>query len=324
MLTNPTALSYFMEFMDRRRRSLLVQFWLTVESFKNPLESVDTSLSDDDEEAVLDPTRSSTLKEDIAMMKELYFSNPRRDPALKCISPKYVDAICSFGLDNDASGSIAERKVRRSVMLAQRQVEQDMEQDFEELQRSDLWFRIVADIEASGTKHGLTSTQQPDPPHHVSRDPSESSLASSGLFKSGFTLPSIPSIRVDHIMSWPDTSTKTYVDDVPHTDRTIPSQTAPSYIPPVKSSASKLELLMSPAPDTDDSASPTSSRAPLFNDPEDPSIQDLASQSRTVEAIQAALTDIIALDEQHGNSSEPNLADTYHSHRVFAAARRCR
>ena len=56
ILTNPTSLSYFMEFMDRRNRSLLVQFWLTVESFKNPLDSVDSGSSDDEDK--VDPSHT--------------------------------------------------------------------------------------------------------------------------------------------------------------------------------------------------------------------------------------------------------------------------
>ena len=82
ILTNPSSRSYFMEFMDRRNRSLLVQFWLTVESFKNPLESVDSDSSDDDDEALRDPSLSATLKEDISMMNELYFSGSTPDPTL--------------------------------------------------------------------------------------------------------------------------------------------------------------------------------------------------------------------------------------------------
>ena len=62
-----------MEFMDRRGRSLLVQFWLTVESFKDPLESVDSDVSDDDEDITSIQTPSPNLKEDISMINDLYF-----------------------------------------------------------------------------------------------------------------------------------------------------------------------------------------------------------------------------------------------------------
>lgn len=312
--------------MDRRRRSLLVQFWLTVESFKNPLESVELSLSDDEEEAVLDPARSSTLKEDIAMIKELYFSSSRRDPAFVSISQKHVDAICSFGIGNEIPSLSEERKVRRSVMLAQRQVEQDMEQDFEELQRSELWFRIVADVEGSGGKLRSNPSQQSHESHgshspHISKESSKSSHLSFGLIKSGFA---IPTIRVDNAGVQPESSSKSNVlahRRTPLSERaTPPLQSGPLQAPPIKSSSSNLELLMSSTHDIDGSPSSTSSRAPLFDDPEDPSMRDLAAQSRTVEAIQAALTDIIALDEQRESSPDPNLSESFQSSSALAPA----
>ena len=63
-----------MEFMDRRQRSLTVQFWLTVESFKNPLETVDSDSSGEDEEIIQDPSILINVKEDIAMINDLYFT----------------------------------------------------------------------------------------------------------------------------------------------------------------------------------------------------------------------------------------------------------
>lgn len=263
-----------MEFMDRRRRSLLVQFWLTVESFKNPLESVDTNLSDDEVDAVLDPSRSTTLKEDITMIKELYFSNSHRDPALVSISQRNVDAICSFGLDDETPTLVAERRVRRSVMLAQRQVEQDMEQDFEELQRSELWFRIVADVEASASKLGDSSSQPgygPSSPIHTRNESSSSSL---GVLKRGH----VPlAIHIAPIVSRPE-SLNQHVSP--------PLQSGSSQTALSKNSASNLELLMSSMHESDGLSSRASSRAPLFDDPDDSSMQDLATQSRTFDAIQ--------------------------------------
>lgn len=147
ILGNPSSLSYFMEFMDRRRRSLLVQFWLTVESFKNPLESIDSGTSEDEEDdGVQDKSTSSTLKEDISMINDLYFSRSVH-PLLTSISAKYIDMIRAFA-ESRLSVSVAEeRRVRRCVMLAQKQVEQVMEQDFESFQRSELWFRAVGDTD---------------------------------------------------------------------------------------------------------------------------------------------------------------------------------
>ena len=61
------------------------------------------------------------------MVNDLYFSSPTPHPALLTISPKYINAIRVFALDENTPTPSAERKVRRDVMLAQRQVERDME-----------------------------------------------------------------------------------------------------------------------------------------------------------------------------------------------------
>lgn len=83
ILSDPNSLSYFMEFMDRRNRSQRVQFWLHVESFKNPLESVESGEESDDEEVLrgtaLAPNTgpSATIKEDMRGIYDMYFSDPK-------------------------------------------------------------------------------------------------------------------------------------------------------------------------------------------------------------------------------------------------------
>ncbi|OSD03327.1 hypothetical protein PYCCODRAFT_1434745 [Trametes coccinea BRFM310] len=296
ILTNPSSLSYFMEFMDRRHRSLLVQFWLTVESFKNPLESVDSGSSDEDDEALLDPAQSATLKEDISLINELYFSSPVPDPVLSAVSQKHINTIRSFGQDAETSTPASERRVRRSVMLAQRQVEREMEQDFEDFQRSELWFRAIADIQANAGKpaqdqsiangpRSPTSTRQSS---EVSHPPRPVRGASHPLLTTSRPMPrseSSPSISGPFSRHTP----------------TPPAIGAPA--PSSRPNVSNLQVLMSPI---QDGPSDSNSRAPLFDDPEDAEQQE---QSQRMEAIQAALTDIIALDKQHeepraGSSSD--------------------
>ncbi|EIW86981.1 hypothetical protein CONPUDRAFT_134308 [Coniophora puteana RWD-64-598 SS2] len=260
VLGNPGSLSYLMEFMDRRHRSLLVQFWLTVESFKNPLESVDSSSSGDDEEQLQDPASSKTLKEDISMINDLYFAVTPPHPSLSSVSHRYVNSIRSFALQNDPSPA-DERRVRRSVMFAQRQVEQDMEQDFEEFQKSELWFRVIEDID-------LGNAKVPSPlsfkPRSISPPPPKSK-----------SLPNV--VRSE--------STPTL-----HT--TFESGFRPQRTPPTPpASRTNIEVLMSPVSDT---ASETH-RTPLFDDPDDP--RPTVEESQRIEAIQAALTDIIATDQ---------------------------
>jgi sorting nexin-25 len=264
-----------MEFMDRRNRSLLVQFWLTVESFKDPLESIDSGSSGDEDELQPQPstTSSQTLREDISMVHDLYFAGTAVHPALAAISPKHVQTIRSFATETSPPTYVEERRVRRSVMLAQRQVEQDMEHDFIEFQRSELWFRVIGDLNPNERKASVpakTTTpakspivRRPLPESLPDPTPSSSSASFGLLFGTGS----------------------------PILSSTPASPSASGYF--TRPSHSKLELLMSPT-----SPSASDSRSPLFDDPNDEQV--LApdeAQVQRIEAIQAALTDIMALDK---------------------------
>lgn len=295
VLTNPTSLSYFMEFMDRRRRSLLVQFWLTVESFKNPLESIESGSDSDDDEPIRDPSMSETLKEDILMMNELYFSGSATDPALSVISQKHVNIIRSFGAEDNLSISAAEKRVRRSVMLAQRQVEREIEQqDFEDFQRSELWFNVVADSELNASRGEGDTT-----PTRAMTLTEEGTIRRAPKSRSGTAPPRFPSaLGFFHPQ---EASSSSVVSQAGNTVQSAGPRSSPS----------DLELLMSPAADGGSS----SYRAPLFDDPEDAKFDAaLEAHSQRMEAIQAALTDIIALDQheasQDGIARESSLSDS--------------
>lgn len=275
-MSNPTSLSYLMEFLDRRHRSLLVQFWLTVESFKNPLESIDSSSSGDEDDPIQDRSSSSTLKEDISMINDLYFSVTPPHPALSSISKKYIDNIRAYAQSEIFPGPLEDKKVRRSVMLAQRQVQQAMEQDFEDLQKSELWFRIVEDINRTSAK---------------SIEPSAGRI--SGRSMSPLPLPAArrPVTGSVHIFRSESSPSLSSSVQRPETSRTSPPAT----------SRTNIDVLMSPVTDS----SSDTSRAPLFDDPEDPQSADEAER---MEAIQAALTDIIAT-EQYPHSLFPRHQD---------------
>ena len=290
ILGNPGSLSYFMEFMDRRNRSIFVQFWLTVESFKNPLESIESDDSEDGDPSP--PSQTSTAKEDISMIYELYFSGTPPTSSISVISSKHITAIHDFADETSPSPNM-ERRARKSVMLAQRQVEQAMEQDFEEFERSELWFRVVEDIGAS------RATNSGDGQSRIAFSASDESLSNSKLTRvparplspvrrSGQTSPTFQSpmsvlqSRADHS---PPTSGSILKD--------VPSQQGSPTSP------SNLDVLMSPfsSSDADDS------RAPLFDDPGDTGKASRESEA-TIEAIQAALSDIIALDNQQRNKPQ--------------------
>ncbi|KAF5352451.1 hypothetical protein D9756_005902 [Leucocoprinus leucothites] len=282
VLRNPSSLSYFMEFMDRRHRSLPVQFWLTVESFKNPLETVDSDSSGSDDD-LQDLFISPTLKEDISMIHDLYFSGSAVAPALSTISKKHVDIIREFVRNHADPSQAAQRRVRRSVLLAQRHIEKDMEQDFEDFERSDLWFRVLNDADFSAPE---------------SRDAS----------------------RLSMISSHPPTLAELQPRPPPHILSDGPGSVSGSSLTIQRTASSGSGLSSNRVPTNNigvlmsSEAGAESSRAPLFNDPED---ELQRAEEKRMEAIHAALTDIMALENEQ---SRPSLfGDSTDAEKSFKA-----
>ncbi|KAK7063970.1 PXA domain-containing protein [Favolaschia claudopus] len=292
VLQNPSSLSYFMEFMDRRHRSLLVQFWLTVESFKNPLESVDSSSSGDEDDPIQDASNLVTVREDISMIYELYFSTPTPHPTLASIPKKHIQRIRDFATSKEEPSLATQRTVRRSVMLVQRQVERSMEHDFEDFERSELWFRAIGDTDFGRSVQRNT----PEPPVPSLKD------------RRTVTSPGLATL---HLTNTPSPLKQTF-GPTPHI---LPrSESSPGYVRQRTPSSgshrstgsqshsrpSNIEVLMSPVFDT----SSDDSRAPLFDDPDD-HLQ--RAEEVRMEAIHAALTDIMALEK------EPSIDDGDHN-----------
>ncbi|KAF5385030.1 hypothetical protein D9615_001235 [Tricholomella constricta] len=278
VLRNPSSLSYFMEFMDRRHRSLLVQFWLTVESFKNPLESVDSGSSDDEDERIQDPSSSATVKEDISMINDLYFSRSALHPTLASITKKHVDVIRDFAESQSPPTHAAQRKVRRAVMLAQRQVERDMEQDFDDFERSELWFRAIGDTDF-GAQFSVAEDFSPKE-RRPSLSPTNARPTTHGKHGHTSHLSPTPSEPITGPIMQRTASASSR--------RSNNSITSP---PQIRSSPSNIEVLMSPVSDSESE----SARPPLFDDPED---KQQREEEKRMEAIQAALTDIMALEQE--------------------------
>jgi sorting nexin-25 len=298
-----------MEFMDRRNRSLLVQFWLTVESFKNPLESIESDDSEDGDSSPL--PQISTAKEDISMIYELYFSGTPHS-SLSAISSKHTSAIRDFASETSPSPNM-ERRTRKSVMLAQRQVEQAMEQDFEEFERSELWFRVVEDIGASRV------ASSDDRPPRVAFSASDENVSGA---KSGTVPPRPLSPSAVHRSDQPSFTFQSAISVLhPRTDHSPPSSGSLFKDTPTQqglaTTPSSLDVLMSPF----SISGADNSRAPLFDDPGDTGRASRESES-TIEAIQAALSDIIALDKQQPtfpSSSTTSLSHGYIGTQLFSS-----
>ena len=281
--------------MDRRQRSLPVQFWLTVESFKNPLESVDSDTSGEEEEIIQDPSTFITVKEDISMISNLYFSDGKNYGALAAISKKHIETIREFVKDSDPSIA-AQRRVRRCVLLAQIQVERDMEQDFDDFERSELWFRAIGDAAFVGDR---THTDPFAKERDSSSDLSELSPSSTGHSKHPRS-----SLTAQHRSDAPRMIGMQRTTSS-NSNRSVQSK-ASNYTP------SNIEVLMSPVPDT--AFEP--SRAPLFDDPED---ELQRAEEKRMEAIHAALTDIMASEQERPDG--PSSVDAPKSEPLFNSVR---
>lgn len=328
VLSNPSSLSYFMEFMDRRHRSLLVQFWLTVESFKNPLESIESGSSGDEDEPIQDQSSSNNVREDISMINDLYFSASPLPPALSSISEKHVEIIRSFARDELSPSPGMERRVRRSVMLAQRQVERDMEHDFEDFENSELWFRVVGDRESASGGGGGGDCNS-------SRREVNTFSPTSGVVRRTSTSASVSPPTSTHrqfrfsapqFLPRPETSPLNSSLQLERSRSSRSGSSSPNQ-PSVeirrssspKFTLSNIDVLMSPVADEPSERS----RAPLFDDPDDRQPQSV-DEAQRMEAIQAALTDIMAYEKQTETLRAVDVDPTDDQNPVFGAARSTR
>lgn len=201
ILLQPTSLSYFMEFQDRRRRSLRVQFWLLIEGLKAPLEDDD----EDDDGRILPPPSAATVetaRSDLRMIWDAYLASNAINA-----NQKHVRTVRAFVCADPASpvGAGELRRVRQAVFAAQRDVLAEMEEeDFPAFEKSDLFFKALADIPEHDTSIDDPATfyaalSSPEPPraraasHPHHRPPSPISLRhSSGSPSPRATSPPLP------------------------------------------------------------------------------------------------------------------------------------
>ncbi|KIW06706.1 uncharacterized protein PV09_02405 [Verruconis gallopava] len=155
VLYSATGLSYFMEYMDRVHLMKLVQFWIVVDGFRNPLE-------DDADESieVTDSARVWTDSErnDIAQINEAYLSLPE----IK-ISPLSREAIRNFLKSGSQATNAQYYAARKAILRAQTAAYEDMlEPHFSNFKKSDLWYKLLAAEEAASVpSRQQFSTQAP-------------------------------------------------------------------------------------------------------------------------------------------------------------------
>ncbi|KAH6610656.1 rgs G-protein [Trichoderma cornu-damae] len=163
LLRDPAGLSYFMEYMDRQRLMPLVQFWLVVDGFRNPLEDD----GQDDELPSTLPMWTDSDRLDLLQIHQAYLLKPELN--VPDVSKKVVKEFLQAGI----SATPAEYyKARRAILKAQSGVLETMRSRyFDGFKRSDLYYKCLASQEMS------RATMSPPPPSH--QGPSISSRTNS-------------------------------------------------------------------------------------------------------------------------------------------------
>ncbi|KAG7006719.1 hypothetical protein G7Y79_00013g034910 [Physcia stellaris] len=136
VMHDASGLSYFMEYMDRQRLMTLVQFWIVVDGFRNPLE--DEMLADDDF-AGGQPQWTDADRSDLLQIYEAYLSTPE----LKV--PDNTKAIVKVFIDAGRNATTFEYlQARAAVMRVQSAVLEELqEKHFPNFKHSDLYYKYL-------------------------------------------------------------------------------------------------------------------------------------------------------------------------------------
>lgn len=140
LLRDPSALSYFIEYMDRQNLMHMVQFWMVVDELRNPLENVE----DDEIPATLAPW-TEAARTDLAMINEAYLSKP--ELKVSEASKQLVRDFLKAGKDASPKQYFL---ARRAVLRAQTAALESMqEKHLANFRKSDLFYKCLTSQEAS-------------------------------------------------------------------------------------------------------------------------------------------------------------------------------
>jgi sorting nexin-25 len=150
LLHDSSGLSYFMEYMDRQHLMPLVQFWIVVDGFRNPLED---DVAEEDELPANPPQWKESDREDLAQIHEAYLSQPE----LK-IPDSSKQAVRNFLKEGKEATPQAYYKARRAILQAQTACLERMQNKyFDAFKKSDLFYKCLTAQEASKKMASLES-----------------------------------------------------------------------------------------------------------------------------------------------------------------------
>jgi sorting nexin-25 len=332
ILLQPSTLSYWMEFMDRRDRSLLVQFWLIVEGLKDPLEDLDQvpehAPPDEASDAAI-LMSGQTSKSDIEMIWTTYLAAAPSAPPVRADS-RNLSIIKDFVESSESVKGLA--RARRAIFAIQRQVFEEMEEvDYGEFvggAGGDLYIKVAENLQApqgsDPDRHLLSrdntikDDHPPRPPPRMPSpvrtrsEPGPSSTAfvqahkpstSSGSAASVSYLPSLLStkqmrtetatLKVDVQPVIGSRSTNSSYTDLQSHGRQVGKGKRKSVTAP-----ESLDFLMGGSTTLSEPE-----RAPLF---EDDATAEERVQEKTIEALQEALTSILSSDSASLGDGTPS------------------
>jgi sorting nexin-25 len=144
LLRDPSGLSYFMEYMDRQNLMPMVQFWLVVDGFRNPLEE------DGQEDEQLPPTLpmwTESDRLDLLQIEQAYQS--KRELKISDSSRAEVREFLKAG---KTATPAQYYRARRAILKAQSAVLEEMQSRFfQSFKKSDLYYKCLAAQEASNS-----------------------------------------------------------------------------------------------------------------------------------------------------------------------------
>lgn len=145
LLRDSAGLSYFMEYMDRQGLMTLVQFWLVVDGFRNPLE--DEGQEDEDLPSTL-PTWTDSDRLDLQQIHQAYLSKPE----LK-VPESSKQEVKEFLQAGKSATPIQYYKARKAILRSQTATLEEMKNRFfQAFKKSDLFYKCLASQEASTIK----------------------------------------------------------------------------------------------------------------------------------------------------------------------------
>lgn len=317
ILSDPSSLAYWLEHMERRGRSRLVQFWLTVEGFKDPLEAASQDAALDaatlpvqDEFRVLE---SRTIVEDVSFLYLAYFSST--DDALVGVQLRHSASIRQFAESPPVALSAKDaHQMKYAIFASQKEVYLQMvEDDWEDFKRGELYRKALVNLRKPTSAEKRTI---PDPRPQLLPAPMVSHQTAPQKAAPMLSTPLHPAVNsgyfspraaqpVTSVLTTPPSSHRADSSGEPPSlrfsragsEQTASLRQAMTNVvtpPPINRNISQLDELMSPLDGM--------TQNPLFGDDNDELAteaerEEVIMQAERMEAIQAALNEIIASDD---------------------------